>query len=135
MPLFANIFRTAIAESFNGVVPEEVVKKAHAMITMISEAEKRWTSYVANGVILGFSDRTIKVFIEHQANEVCKNMGIPPVYEDHSNEDNPLLKLVKDHVKGGEVATKTLFFEGNVADYSKAAVKMDLDLDDLNLDD
>ena len=62
-------------------------------------------------------------------------MGIPPVYEDHSNEDNPLLKLVKDHVKGGEVATKTLFFEGNVADYSKAAVKMDLDLDDLNLDD
>jgi ribonucleoside-diphosphate reductase, beta subunit len=135
VPLFANIFRTAIAESFNGVVPEEVVKKAHAMITMISEAEKRWTNYVANGTILGFSDRTIKVFIEHQANEVCKNMGIPPVYEDHSNEDNPLLKLVKDHVKGGEVATKTLFFEGNVADYSKAAVKMDLDLDDLNLDD
>lgn len=135
VPLFANIFRTAVQESFNGVVPEEVVKKAHAMITMISEAEKRWTNYVANGVILGFSDRTIKVFIEHQANEVCKNMGIPPVYEDHSNEDNPLLKLVKDHVKGGEVATKTLFFEGNVADYSKAAVKMDLDLDDLNLDD
>lgn len=135
VPLFANIFRTAVQESFNGVVPEEVVKKAHAMIRMISEAEKRWTNYVANGTILGFSDRTIKVFIEHQANEVCKNMGIPPVYEDHSNEDNPLLKLVKDHVKGGEVATKTLFFEGNVADYSKAAVKMDLDLDDLNLDD
>ena len=135
VPLFANIFRTAIAESFNGVVPETVVTKAHAMIRMISEAEKRWTNYVANGTILGFSDRTIKVFIENQANEVCKNMGIRPVYEDHSNEDNPLLKLVKDHVKGGEVATKTLFFEGNVADYSKAAVKMDLDLDDLNLDD
>lgn len=116
-------------------MPEEVVKKAHAMIRMISEAEKRWTNYVANGTILGFSDRTIKIFIENQANEVCKNMGIPPVYEDHSKEDNPLLKLVKDHVKGGEVATKTLFFEGNVADYSKAAVKMDLDLDDLNLDD
>lgn len=138
IPLFKNIFRTAVIEEYNGIIPSHIVERASKMIKMITEAEIRWTTYVTKG-ILGFSERTIKVFIENQSNEVCTNMGIPTLYEDYSNVDNPLRDKVREHVKGGnekgDVETKTLFFEGNVADYSKASVKMDLDLDNINWDE
>ena len=36
-----------------------------------------------------------------------------------------------EHIAGGDVETKTLFFEGNPVDYSKAG--MDMDLNDLQV--
>lgn len=121
------IFRTAVIESFNGVVPEAVVNKIHEMLKVMTEAEIRWASYAAKG-ILGFSEHSITALAKGQANSVCKNLGIPAIYPGVSI-DNPLRKLIMNHIAGGEVETKTLFFEGNPVDYSKAG--MDMDLTDL----
>ena len=121
------IFRTAVNERFNGVVPEVVVKRVHEMLKIMTEAEIRWGIYAANG-ILGFSEQSITALAQGQANSVCKNLGIPTLYE-VNQKANPLRKLLRDHLRGGEVETKTLFFEGNPVDYSKAG--MDMDLNDL----
>ena len=125
VPLFFNIFKTAVAEEFNGVVPSSVIYRIHEMVKIMCEAEKRWTNYMTKG-ILGFSEQTIKAFIEGQANSVCKNLGIPLLYDHVPMVQNPLKKLMLDHLKGGEVETKTLFFEGNPVDYAKGSIDMDL---------
>lgn len=123
-PLFFQIFRTAVKESFGGVVPEHVVNKIHDMVKIMVVAEKRWARYAAAGVP-GFTDTTIDALVESQANSVCKNLGIPTLYE-VDQKANPLGKLLRDHLRGGEVETKTLFFEGNPVDYSKGSMDMDL---------
>ena len=123
-PLFFQIFRTAVKETFGGVVPEHVVNKIHDMVKIMVVAEKRWARYAAAGVP-GFTDTTIDALVESQANSVCKNLGIPTLYE-VDQKANPLGKLLRDHLRGGEVETKTLFFEGNPVDYSKGSMDMDL---------
>ena len=121
------IFRTAIEEEFDGVVPATLIDKIHNMIHIMTEAEIRWGIYAANGV-LGFSEQSVKALAKGQANSVCRNLGIPKLYDDVPN-DNPLRKLVLERISGGEAETKTLFVEGNPGDYSKAG--MDMDLNDL----
>ena len=125
--LFMKIFRTAIEEEFNGVIPTTLIDKIHSMVRIMTEAEIRWGIYAANGV-LGFSEQSITALAQGQANSVCRNLGIPKLYENVPN-DNPLRKLVLERISGGDVETKTLFFEGNPVDYSKAG--MDMDLNDL----
>ena len=134
VPLFQNIFNTAIKETFNGIIPEEVIVKAHRMIKHMCEAEIRWTTYVTKG-ILGFSEHTIKVFIESQANSVCKNLKLPLLYSIVDLKDNPLRKLMLDHLKGGEVESKTMFFEENATEYAKGNLDMNVDLSSVNWDD
>lgn len=89
------------------------------------DSEIRWSSYVTRN-ILGFSEVSVKVFTEHQANSICKNLKIPLMYEEVPIHSNPLEQLLQMHIKGGSMETKTLFFEGNVADYEKGGPKMDL---------
>ena len=134
VPLFQNIFNTAIKETFNGIIPEEVIEKAHRMIKHMCEAEIRWTTYVTKG-ILGFSEHTIKVFIESQANSVCKNLKLPLLYPVVDLKDNPLRKLMLDHLKGGDVESKTMFFEENATEYAKGNLDMNVDLSSVNWDD
>lgn len=125
VPLFMHIFRTAVQEEFNGVIPESVIEKGTAMVRLMCEAEKRWANYASKG-ILGFSEHTIKNMVEGQANSVCKNLGLPLQYPEVPLSQNPLRKLLLDHLKGSEVETKTLFFEGNPVDYAKGSIDMDL---------
>lgn len=134
VPLFKNIFRTAIKESFGGIVPEVVKEKITKMVQIMTEAEIRWGKYATKG-LLGFSDKSIERFVHTQANEVFSNLMLPKIYPEYTIKENPLQRLLTDHIKGGEVATKTLFFEGNPVDYSKSTVDMSADLGSVNWDD
>lgn len=122
VPLFKNIFRTAIKETFNGVIPEYVMNEAYKMIKIMVTAEIRWTEYTCLNT-LGFSKESIRVAIEAQANSICNNLGLDLLYEEVEN--NPLIELLKVHLKGGEYASRTAFFEENVVDYSKGALDLD----------
>ena len=89
----------------------------------MTEAEIRWTTYVSKGLI-GFSDEAIKVFIEGQANSVCKNLMIEPIYEEV--KINPLRTLLLKHLKGGELESRTNFFEKRPIEYSNGSIIMDI---------
>ena len=120
--LFKDIFRTAIVESFDGVIPAQIQNKAKHMIMEMVTAEKRWTKYVSKG-LMGFSDRAIDVLVEQQANSVCKNLGLPTIYP--KDTENPLKKLLVNNLKGGVMESRSNFFENNVAEYSKGALEID----------
>ncbi len=122
VPLFKNIFRTTVHEEFNGIIPIDVVYKGTELIKVMTDAEIRWTKYATKGV-LGFSDNAIKVYIESQANSVCNNLGFPKMYKEEKN--NPLGKLLKSRLRGGELETRSAFFETNVVDYSKGTLIVD----------
>lgn len=126
VPLFMQIFRTAIKESFNGKIPDIVLEKGKELIIKMTDAEKRWTKYATQG-LLGFSDRTIDIFIESKANSVCKNLGLPLIYKEEAN--NPLGKLLQNFLRGGNVESRTNFFESNSVEYTKGSFKEDEDWD------
>lgn len=133
--LFQGIFRTAITESFGGVVPKNVVDKIHTMVTNMCNAEIRWTKYISKN-LLGYSEDSIRIYIESQANSVCKNLGLPLLYEEVDITKNPLRQLLLSHYKNkNDNTTKTLFFEANVADYQKSGPDMNVDLGSVNWDD
>ena len=123
VPLFGNIFRATIQESFGGVVPQESIDKIREMVIEMANAEIRWTKYASIG-LLGFTEKSIEVFIQHRANEVMKNLGLEPIY-DVDSKNNPLEKLLQKNIKGGELESRTNFFEANATEYSKSTVKTD----------
>jgi ribonucleotide reductase beta subunit family protein with ferritin-like domain len=120
--LFKELFRTAVEELYNGIVPVEVVNKAKHMILDMTKAEKRWTKYASKG-LTGFTDRTIDIFVEGQANSVCGNLGLPMLFK--KEKENPLKRILTKYLKGGSLSSRSNFFEGNVADYSKGTLIMD----------
>ena len=123
VPLFMNIFRTIITEEFNGIIPVELEYKITTMVTEMANAEKRWSKYALED-IPGSSDRSIDLLVEAQANSVCKNLGVKTIYE--KSEFNPLKKLLIANLKGGELPSRTNFFTGNVTEYSKGSLELDL---------
>lgn len=72
---------------------------------------------------MGFSDRTIRIFVQNAANEICRNLKINPIYA--QEKDDPLNKLLKENLRDGSVATRENFFTGNVSAYSKGNVEDD----------
>jgi len=120
--LFKNIFRTTIAEEFGGTVPDSVRIMAHKLIRDMTEAEIRWTLYATEGVI-GFTEKAITICVEEQANSVCRNLMLPMLYE--KRKDNPLRKILIDHLKDGNTSSRTSFFEKNVVEYSKNSLEID----------
>ena len=120
--LFKNIFRTVVIESFEGKIPVGVQNKLRVMISDMCEAEKTWTKFATTN-LMGFSDRTIDIFVEEQANSVCINLGLMPIYEKH--KENPLKKILVKNLKGGESESRSSFFEVNSAEYSKGSVEVD----------
>ena len=120
--LFKSIFRSTVIESFDGKIPVSVQNKLKIMIGDMVEAEKEWTKFATQN-LMGFSDRTIDIFVEEQANSVCSNLGLIPMYEKH--KENPLKKILVKNLKGGEHESRTAFFECNTVDYSKGSVEVD----------
>lgn len=121
--LFKHIFRTTVEESFDGKVPLRVQNKLRDMVLDMVVAEKKWTKFVTQN-LMGFSDRTIDIFVEEQANSVCSNLGIPLPFE--KEKENPLKKILTKNLKGGEnTESRESFFEVNVASYSKGTVDVD----------
>lgn len=122
-PLFSNIFKACIKEEFNNVIPADVITKASKLIHDVSEAEKRWLTYVTDG-LMGYTECSIKVFVENKANTICEVLGIPKLYE-HSDLPNPIDKILIKSLKGGEQESRTNFFEANATEYSKTELKLD----------
>lgn len=120
--LFKSIFRTVVIESFDGKIPVGVQNRLRVMISDMCEAEKTWTKYATQN-LMGFSDRTIDIFVEDQANSVCTNLGLMPIYDKH--KENPLKKILVKNLKGGESDSRSSFFEVNSAEYSKGSVEVD----------
>lgn len=92
------------------------------MVKDMTETEIRWLTYVSNG-LMGFTEHSIKVFVESRANYVLKNLGLKSVYDESGN--NPLNKLIQRNLKGGDIESRSNFFETNSTEYSKAMVKVD----------
>lgn len=122
VPLFAFIFKQAVNEEFDGIIPNAVKEKARDMIIRMTDAEKRWTKYASKG-LLGFSDRSIDIFIESRANSVCKNLGLELIYKEE--KVNPLGELLRRNLRG-ETDSRQNFFEANVTEYSKTGYVNDL---------
>lgn len=122
VPLFKNIFRAAIAEEYDKIVPPHLVKRITDLIMKMTESEIRWLNYLTKGVF-GFSEVINRNFIESQANNVCANLRIPYIYENH--KENPLAKVLQSHLKGGNITSRGAFFEVNVVEYSKGALIID----------
>ena len=121
VPLFMQIFRTTIKEEYNGDIPEIVVTRATEFIKKMTDAEKRWTKYATKG-LLGFTDASINVFVEGRANSVCNNLGLPLIYP--KSENNPLEKLLKKSLRGGEMESRSNFFEVNSVEYTKGSLQV-----------
>lgn len=112
VPLFKNIFRTAVNQEG---ITEETKTVIINMIKKMTDEEKIWTKHITKGN-LGFSDMAIDIFIEHQANSVCKNLKLPLIYE--KTDGGPLMQIVDDYSLLSKLKKKTNFFEKSVADYA-----------------
>ena len=123
VPLFKNMFRTACIENNINLSLKEyepLVKEFHDMIHNMVEAEIRWTNYITKGV-LGFSEQSIQIYVEHKGNSVCKNLGIQPLYK--QTDGGPLQKLLeKFSLLKSDI--KTNFMESKVVDYDMSGLDM-----------
>lgn len=93
------------------------------MVAEFTEAEIRWVKYASHG-LLGFTDASIEVFVKNRANIVLNNLRMPKLY-DVDAKNNPLEKLLMKNIKGGEMESRTNFFEANATEYSKGTVISD----------
>ena len=123
VPLFKMIYRTALDELYDGIVPGELVVKIHKAITDMVAAELEWGLFMTEGMF-GFTELSLIALIETQANNVCKNLKIPALYETHPI--NPLGNILTKNLKGGGLSSREAFFEVNVAGYSKNNLIMDI---------
>lgn len=107
---------------------EETKQTIVDMILHMTNEEKIWTKHISKD-LLGFTDNSIDLYIEYQANSVCNNIGIDPLFEE--TDGGPISNLVKENSmltkSSGStiIATKTNFFENAVGDYSKNSIDDD----------
>ncbi len=111
VPLFKNIFRAAVKQE--GLLPDTLIK-IKAMIKHMNDEEIIWTKHISKN-LLGFSDNSIKMFVEYHSNSVCKNLNIDLLYD--VTDGGPLMSLFKQQsLLYGK--TKTNFFETASGDYA-----------------
>ena len=100
----------------------------------MTEAEITWTKHITKG-ILGFSERSIEIFVQGQANSVCKNLKLPLLFEAQDLSNNPLRKVLRDHLPElsddsedtkGSLNARSSIFTNNSTQYAKAGLKLDL---------
>jgi len=120
VPLFKNIFRTAINENYNGIVPNYLLTKIYKLIEHMTNEEIIWTKYLTRN-LLGFSEEAIELFIKGQANSICNNLKIDLLYP--NIKISPLMRLYDEYSKLKRKG-KTNFFEKKVGDYSIGSLDM-----------
>ncbi len=87
----------------------------------MADKEYTWTAYATKG-ILGFSDKAIKMYIDHCAYQVMRNLHIDYLWTTDIPEPGPL-KIIEDKYSLLSTKTKANFFESSVADYSIGTIK------------
>lgn len=110
VPLFKNIFRTAVKEV--GLEDNTQTEILDMILNMTNE-EKIWTKTISKG-LLGFSENAIDLFIESMANSVCKNLGLPLLFNE--TDGGPLMAIVNRYSMLTS-KSKSNFFEVPVGDY------------------
>jgi len=121
--IFKNIFRTTCRENGINITDShhsDFVDELHDMIRIMCDAEIRWTKYATKGV-LGFSDESIMIYVQHKANSVCKNLGLPLTFDDTDGGPLEKLRLKYDLLASDN---KSNFFETKVADYDMSGLDM-----------
>lgn len=93
------------------------------LIKYVAEAEKQWLTYVTDS-LLGYTEHSIDIFVNNKANLICKALNIPTIYEVNTDLD-PINKILIKSLKGGELESRTNFFEANATEYSKTELKLD----------
>lgn len=110
LPLFANIVKTILREN------PEAQEYGYIMVQLLREAtaiEIEWLEHISEGV-LGFTEDTIKEFVQSIADERCVALGMPKVYEGGKNHLN---KLLDSYTRVN--AKRSNFFESKSSTYSK----------------
>lgn len=103
------------------MIPDVLAEEAKKMIMKMTEAEIEWTTYIGKDQ-LGFSPVSIRLFVQGQANSVCKNLGFDLIYpEDGGVEQNPLKDLLRRHISSEGSITRSNTFVNNNATYVKGA--------------
>lgn len=112
VPLFKNIFATAKREN---TLEPETQEKILQLIGFMADEEKIWTKHITKK-LLGFSPGAVDLFVEFQANSVCDNLKLPPLYE--RTDGGPLISIVDQYSMLSSSKKKTNFFEQPVGDYT-----------------
>ena len=111
VPLFKNIFRTTVSQN---KIEKETIDRIIDMVKFINNEEIIWLNHISKQ-LLGFTEKSIKLFVEYHSNSVCENLSIKPIYE--KTDGGPLMKLFKKHSLLHN-KTKTNFFETTASDYA-----------------
>lgn len=120
------VFRTAVKESFDGVIPQEVVTRANNLIREMTDAEIEWTNHIGKNMKM-FTPETIDTFVKGQSNSVCRNLGIPLLYPEVVGKPNPLNKMLMEHLNAADnTKLRSSIFEVNAMEYNKNALEDDL---------
>jgi ribonucleoside-diphosphate reductase beta chain len=120
VPLFRNIFRTAVKENS---IEDSTIETISKMIVHMCEEEKIWTKHITKA-LLGFSEAAVDLYVEYFANSVCKNLNIPLLYP--VTDGGPLMSIVEENsLLTTSSSTKSNFFETAVVDYSKNSIDDD----------
>ena len=122
--IFKYIFRTAIKESFNNSIPEDVVLRSAVLIQHMVDAEIRWLEYVTTG-LLGYSKRSIEIFVQSKGNSICNNLGLPILYSLDPKIPNPIQSIIDQRIKSNKYESRTNFFEANPTEYTKHSLEID----------
>lgn len=117
LPLFGNMYQTSLRQNKH-IDKEYLTKVAYNYIDRFVNIEIKWTKYITNNQILGFSDTSIELYCKYRGNVVCENLGIPKLYP---NLPVSPLKAIEDKYCQFNT-TRTNFFEGNVINYSKGSL-------------
>lgn len=112
VPLFKNIFRTAVKQVG---MDNETKQKVLDLIKFMTNEEKIWTKHISKD-LMGFSETTVDMYIEYCANLICKNLKLDLLYPE--TDGGPLFKLYNVKSLLGNKAVKTNYFEKSVADYA-----------------
>ncbi len=119
LPLFTNIFRTIRKENN---IQTSTIEIAYTMIQEAVAIELEYGNHLLERFpIMGVTPELMEKTVHNYANERLKAIGLDPIFQ--QSEDTYLQKLVTKHL--GMNDTKTNFFEGNVANYSKGSIDLD----------
>jgi len=118
LPLFANIFKTIYREN---KIPASIIDRSYEMMEEAVDIELEYGKYlVERAPILGLSTGVIEDTVKNFANDRLKKIGLEPLYPE--KPETYLQRLVEENLDLN--ATRSNFFESNVASYAKNSIDL-----------
>lgn len=117
LAMYKNIFNSMRRE-YPDIFSEEILKNVRQMLIDAGELEISWGKYIIDGGIFGLTEKLIEDFVHYLVDQRAIAMKLEPIY---GVKENPLLWF-DSFSKLND--SRTNFFEGNVANYSKGSVNI-----------